>query len=173
MNQILESIQSRRSCRKYRSEMPDRAILAQIAEAGTYAPSGKGRQSALIVVITDRATRDMLSRWNAQIMGVDGDPFYGAPAIMLVLADKKVPTHICDGSLVMGNLMLASHSLGLGSCWINRALEEFDRPEGRDLLKKWGIDGDYVGIGHCALGWPDGEAASPAPRKPDYVRWVE
>lgn len=172
MNSVIECIETRRSCRKYKPEMPDHELLSRIARAGAYAASGKGKQSAIMVVITDKATRDRLSAMNARIMGVDGDPFYGAPALILVLADRTIPTHVCDGSLVLGNLMLAAHALGLGSCWINRAREEFDTPEGKEMLKNWGIEGDYAGIGHCVLGWPAQEQGQAAPRKPDYVRWV-
>lgn len=173
MNKVIENIVTRRSCRKYKPELPPRDTLEEIARAGTFAASGKGSQSATILVITDRATRDQLSAMNAKILKINGDPFFGAPCLMLVLADSKIPTYICDGSLVMGNLMLAAHSLGLGSCWINRAKEEFESPEGKELLKKWGLPDTMAGIGHCVLGWPEAETARVAPRKPDYIRWIE
>ena len=123
--------------------------------------------------MTNREMRDRLSRWNAEIMGVDTDPFYGAPAVLVVLADKSVPTHVYDGSLVMGNLLLAAHALGLGSCWIHRAREEFDRPEGKELLKSLGIEGDYEGIGHCILGYPAQEPGEASPRKDGWIYYVE
>ncbi|MBD5607266.1 MAG: nitroreductase family protein [Desulfovibrio sp.] len=173
MNKVIENIETRRSCRKYKPELPPRETLEEIARAGTFAASGKGRQSATIVVITDRATRDQLSSMNAKILKTNGDPFYGAPCLMLVLAESSIPTYIADGSLVMGNLMLAAHSLGLGSCWINRAKEEFESPEGKELLKKWGLPETLAGIGHCVLGWPADETPRVAPRKPDYIRWIE
>ncbi|MDE5833530.1 MAG: nitroreductase [Desulfovibrio sp.] len=173
MNKVIENIETRRSCRKYKPDMPSRDLLAEIARAGTYAPSGKGSQSATIVVITDKATRDQLSAMNAKILKSAGDPFFGAPCLMLVLADPEIPTYIRDGSLAMGNLMLAAHSLGLGSCWINRAMEEFESAEGKDLLKKWGLPERLAGIGHCVLGWPATDNMKAAPRKADYIRWVE
>ncbi|MBO4301673.1 MAG: nitroreductase [Desulfovibrio sp.] len=172
MNNIIEALKTRRSCRNFSAEMIPDDILQQIAEAGTYAASGKGCQPSRIIVIKDKATRDKLSAMNAKIMGVKSDPFYGAPVCMVVIAEKGRPTYLYDGSLVIGNLMLAAHALGLGSCWIHRAKEEFESEEGRVLLKAWGIEGDYEGIGHCVVGYPATEAAKPAPRKPDYVQFV-
>ena len=141
----------------------------QVLEAGTYAASAMGRQSAKIVVVQDAATRAQLTRMNAAVMGTDSDPMYGAPTILVVLADAHANCAVQDGSLVMGNLMLAAASLGLGSCWINRAREEFDSAEGKALLKKWGIEGDWIGVGHCILGYPAAEPKPAAPRKPDYI----
>ena len=106
-------------------------------------------------------------------MGIDSDPFYGAPVVLIVLANKSVPTYVYDGSLVMGNLMLAAHALGVGSCWIHRAKQEFERPEGKEILKSLGIEGDYEGIGHCILGYPKGEYPKAAPRKKDWVYYVK
>ena len=127
------------------------------------------KQSPIILRITNREVRDRLSRLNAQIMGTEDDPFYGAPVVLVVLADKARPTHVYDGSLVMGNLMLSAHALGVGSCWIHRAKEEFELPEGRELLESLGIEGDYEGIGHCILGWPDAPLSPVSPRKDSYV----
>ena len=172
MTKILEAMKTRRSCRKYKPDMVPDDLLRQIAEAGTYAASGMGRQPSLIVVVKDKVTRDHLSAMNARIMGVNSDPFYGAPVCMVVLADKARPTYVYDGSLVIGNMMLAAHALGLGSCWIHRAREEFESDEGKALLRAWGIEGDYEGIGHCIVGYAAAEAAKAAPRKPDYVRFV-
>ena len=122
-----------------------------------------------MIAITDRETRDRLSAMNAAVMGMGDDPFYGAPAVIVVLADKRVPTYLYDGSLVMGNLMNAAHALGIGSCWIHRAKEEFESEEGKALLKKLGIEGDYEGIGHCILGY-EAEPGKPAvPRKESYI----
>ena len=166
---VLEMLRSRRSIRKFKPELPPREVIDQIAAAGTYAPTGMGRQSPIILAVTNREIRDRLSRWNAEIMGVDTDPFYGAPAVLVVLADKSVPTHVYDGSLVMGNLLLAAHALGLGSCWIHRAREEFDSPEGKALLKEWGLEGEYEGIGHCLLGYPAGDLPAPQPRKEGHI----
>ena len=171
MNDIIQAMETRRSIRQFKPNMPRREELQQIIEAGLYAANGRGRQGAIILAVTNRKLRDRLSALNREIGGFpEGkDPFYGAPAVLIVLADKSCPTGIYDGSLVMGNLMLAAASLGLGSCWINRAREEFDSAEGKALLKKWGIEGDWIGVGHCILGYPAAEPKPAAPRKPDYI----
>lgn len=171
----LEDLKSRRSIRKFKPELPDRDALEQIIEAGLYAASGHGMQSSMIVAITDRKLRDRLMEMNRLIGGwKEGfDPFYGAPAVLLVLADKASPNHVYDGSLTMGNMMLAAHTLGLGSCWINRAREEFDSEEGKAILRELGIEGDWEGIGHCVVGYIDGEAPKAAPRKAGRVLWVK
>ena len=154
MNDILTTICTRRSCRSFQQTMPPRDLLEQIAKAGSYAASGRGKQSPVIVVVTDKETRDQLAAMNARFLGVDSDPFYGAPCLMVVLAQTSFPTYLYDGSLVMGNLMLAAHALNLGSCWIHRAKEEFADAEGKLLLQKWGLTDAYEGIGHCVLGYP-------------------
>ncbi len=171
----MELLLTRRSCRSYRPETPPREVLEQIIEAGLYAPSGKGLQSAVIVSITDRKLRDRLMEMNRRIGGwAEGfDPFFGAPAVLLVLADKSSYNHVYDGALAMGNMMLAAHALGLGSCWINRARQEFDSDEGKAILKELGIEGDYEGIGHCIVGYPDGPLPAAKPRKDGRVFWVE
>ena len=175
MSQVLEQIKNRRSIRKYKPDEVPQELLDQIIEAGLYAASGKNLQSAIIIQVTNRELRDEISRRNAQIMGQPKghDPFYGAPAMLIVLGKKDQPNHVADGSLVMGNLMLAAHELGLGSCWINRAKEEFDTPWGRDLLKSLGIEGEYEGIGHCALGYIDGDVPEAAPRKENRVFYIK
>lgn len=173
MNELLNGLRERRSCRSYKPEPVPKEILDQILEAGTYAATGMGRQSPIMIAVTDPALRDKLSKMNAAVMGMDGDPFYGAPNLIIVLADRKVPTYLYDGSLVMGNLMLAAHALGIGSCWIHRAKEEFDSEEGKALLKELDIEGDYEGIGHCILGYPAGECRPAAPRKANYIYRVE
>lgn len=156
--------------RSFGTRRPDEKTLAAILKAGSFAPSGRNRQSALMVVIEEAADREALRAMNAAILGnPDSDPFYGAPMLILVLADRSVSTCVEDGSLVMGNLMLAAHALGVDSCWIHRAREEFDSAEGKALLKKWGIEGDYIGIGHCLLGYREGEKPAPRPRKAGYV----
>ena len=173
MNETIKNLIQRRSIRKYKPDMIDQETLSEILSAGINAPTGNGMQSPIIVTVTDKATRDQLSKMNADIMGISSDPFYGAPVVLVVLADKARPTYIYDGSLVMGNLMNAAHALGLGSCWIHRAKEEFDSPEGKALLKKWGIEGDYEGIGHCVLGYPlDEELPKAKPRKDNYLYFV-
>ena len=155
MNDIINAMETRRSVRNYKPDMIPEETIRKICEAGTYAASGKGNQSPIIIAVTDKALRDKLSRMNAKIMGTDIDPFYGAPVVLVVLADRKFPTYIYDGSLVIGNLMLAAHSEGIGSCWIHRAKEEFQSEEGKEILKSLGIEGDYEGIGHCVLGYVD------------------
>lgn len=172
MSETMEKMLSRRSIRRYEDKCVSREVLERIIAAGTYAATGMNRQSPIIIAVTDKATRDQLSAMNARIMGADMDPFYGAPAVLVVLADKAMPTHVYDGSLVMGNLMLAAHDEGLGSCWIHRAKEEFELPEGKALLAKLGIEGDYEGIGHCIIGYP-AEQPEVKPRKENYVYWVE
>ena len=175
MNDVIQALLTRRSIRKYSPEMPKKEDLEQIIQAGLYAASGKGGQSSVIVAVTDRALRDQLMEWNRKIGGwAEGfDPFYGAPAVLLVLAKKDTPFTVADGSLTMGNMMLAAHALGLGSCWINRAREAFDAPEGKALLQKLGLEGEYEGVGHCIVGYPLGEAPEPKPRKEGRVIWAE
>lgn len=172
-NNALEVLKTRRAIRAYQDKMPERELIAQIVEAGTYAPTGMGRQSPVIVAVTNREIRNRLSRLNAGIMGNDSDPFYGAPIVLVVLADKQCPTYLYDGTLVMGNLMNAAHAVGLGSCWIHRAKEVFETPEGKALLKEWGIEGEYEGIGNCIIGYSAQEAPQPKPRKPDYVHYID
>ena len=172
-NETLETIKNRRSCRAYKPEQITDEELNAVLEAGTYAPTGMGFQSPIILAVTNRQLRDRLSAMNARIMGRDADPFYGAPVVLVVLADKSRGTYLYDGSLVMANLMLAAHAEGLGSCWIHRAKEEFESEEGKAILKELGIEGDYEGIGHCILGYADGPAPEAKPRKADYVKWVE
>lgn len=155
---ILETIKTRRSIRKYKNDLPSAELLSKIAEAGLYAASGMNRQSALILEITDRALRDRLSAINAKIMDREGtDPFYGAPAVFVVLGNRDFPTYLYDGSLAIGNMMLEAHALGLGSCWIHRAKEEFDNADGKDILASFGIVGNYEGIGHLIVGYADGD----------------
>ena len=174
MNEVIQAMLTRRSVRGYKPDPVPQALLEEIARAGTYAATGHGCQSPLIVVITDKALRDRLSELNRQIGGwKEGfDPFYGAPAALLVLADRKEPTHVYDGSLVMGNLMLAAHALGLGSCWINRARETFEMDEGKEILASLGIQGEYEGIGYCALGYIEKEPGPAAPRKENFVYYA-
>lgn len=174
MNESIKNMIERRSIHNFKPDkMVSREDMDAIIEAGTYAATGMGMQSPVIVAVTDKATRDQLSKMNAAIMGRDADPFYGAPVVLIVLADKNRPTHVYDGSLVMGNLMNAAASLGIGSCWIHRAKEEFESEEGKALLKKWGIEGDYEGIGHCVLGYPEGSIPKAKPRKENYVYYVD
>lgn len=169
MNDMLELIKTRRSVRKYKPDPVPAELLDQVLEAGTWAATAKNDQGPIILAVTDKATRDLLSRLNAAVTGTTADPFYGAPAVLVVLSRKDKGRPVCDGSLVLGNLMLAAASLGLGSCWINRAREEFDSDEGKALLRRWGIEGDWVGVGHCILGYPAADPKPAAPRKADFV----
>jgi nitroreductase len=171
MKETLQDIKTRRSCRKFQARAIESDTLNAILEAGTWAATGKGAQTPIMVVVQDKETLAQLSRMNAAVLGVNTDPFYGAPTVVVVLADRSLrPTWLEDGSLVMGNLMLAAHASGVGSCWIHRAREVFASEEGQTLLKKWGIEGDYVGIGHCALGYAAENGEAPAkPRKQNYI----
>ena len=169
MAETLTTLKTRRSCRAYRPELIEEEKLNAILEAGTYAATGMGKQSPIIIAVTDRALRDRLSKMNAAVMGADMDPFYGAPEVLVVLADKAMPTHVYDGSLVMGNLMNAAADLGVASCWIHRAKEEFESEEGKAILKELGIEGDWEGIGHLILGYAAAPANEPVPRKANYI----
>lgn len=175
MSETIHTLLTRRSIRKYKSDPIPREILDQILEAGAYAASGMGKQSPIIVAVTNKEMRDRLSYLNGAVMGKGGqmDPFYGAPAVLVVLADKSVPTHVYDGSLVMGNLMLAAKELGVGSCWIHRAKEVFETPEGKEILASLGIEGDYEGIGNCILGYADCPEPAPAPRKEGRIYHID
>ncbi len=172
MNTVIQELKERRSCKKYKDEMIPKEDIEEIIEAGLYAASGQGKQSPIILAITDKETRDQLSKMNAAIMNAEIDPFYGAPVVLVVLANKEVPTCVYDGSLVMGNLLLAADSKGIGSCWIHRAKQEFESEEGKALLKKLGVEGEYEGIGHCILGYPAGEKSKAAERKENRVYWL-
>ena len=167
MNETLNTLKSRRSCRGFDGRQISDEQLNAILEAGEYAPTGMGKQSPIMVVLQKKEDIEKLSKMNAAIMGVDIDPFYGAPTVIIVLADKDCGTYVYDGSLVMGNLMNAAEAVGVESCWIHRAKEEFESEEGKALLKKWGIEGNYEGIGHCVLGF--GEKVPAKPRKSDYI----
>ena len=173
MSEVINNMKTRRSIRKYKPDMIPEDVLNRIIEAGTYAATGMGKQSPIIIAVTNKEIRDKFSKMNAEIMGVDSDPFYGAPVVLIVLADKARPTYVYDGSLVMGNLMLAAHAEGIGSCWIHRAKEEFESAEGKAFLKSLGIEGDYEGIGHCVLGYTDGEEPKAMPRKENFVYCVK
>lgn len=168
MNDFINTLTTRRSIKKYHEAMIPDELIGQVISAGLHAPSGMNSQSTIIVAVTNKETRDKLSELNAKVFGADIDPFYGAPAVLVVLADKATPTRVYDGSLVMGNMLNAAHSLGLGACWIHRAKEVFDSPEGKELLEKWGIKGDYEGIAHCILGYPQA-SGSPKPTKDGRV----
>lgn len=169
-NETLRVLRERRSIRKYKKEQIKDEELDAILEAGTWAASGKNLQTAVMVVVQDQETIQLMSRLNAQIFGRPGtDPFYGAPTVVVVLADGEQPNWLQDGSLVLGNLMTAAASLGVGSCWINRAMELFEMPEGKALLAKWGLPETLRGVGNCILGYTEGEPPVPKPRKEGYI----
>ena len=168
-NELLNLLKSRRSVRQYKPDMVSEDVLDAVLEAGTYAPTGGGRQSPVIVAIKDKQVRDKISKLNAEIMGKDIDPYYGAPVIILVLAKADANTAVEDGSCVLENMMLAAHSLGLGSVWVHREREIFESEEGKILLKEWGLNENLKGVGSIALGYPSGDLPKPAERKNDYI----
>lgn len=173
MNGTINTLLNRRSIRKYKPEQIKDEELNTILEAGKYAPSGMNSQSALFVVVQNKEIIAKISKMNAVIFGRDIDPYYGAPTIVLVFADKNKATHVEDASLAIGNMCNAAFSLGIGSCWIHRVRQMFESEEGKKLLKEWGIEGDYVGVGSCTLGYPDGELPKAAPRKDNFVVMVK
>ncbi len=172
MNETVEVIKSRRSIRKYKAQCPTKEELQTVISAGVCAPSGRNLQSAIIVAVTNPEDVSTLSHLNAKVRGNEGEGYYGAPAVLLVLAEADSPYKIQDGSLVMGNLMNAAHAIGLGTCWINKLDLVFELPEGKALLKKWGIEGKYAGVASCIIGYPDEEPEMKT-RKENYVYFVE
>ena len=172
MSEVLEKMQTRRSIRRYKSDMLSKDVIEKIVEAGTFAASGMNLQTPVMVAVTNKEIRDKMSKANAKVMGSENDPFYGAPVVLVVLAEKK-GTYVYDGSLVMGNLMLAAHELGIGSCWIHRAKEVFEQEEWKQWLKSLGLEGEYEGIGNCVLGYVDGEYPGVLQRKEERVYFVE
>ncbi len=172
-NVVLKVLEERRSVRSYQNKQVEKEALDAILRAGTYAATGMNRQSPIIVAVQDAETVKLLSSMNASAMGREGsDPFYGAPTVVIVLADPNVRTYVEDGSLVIGNMMNAAFSLGVDSCWIHRAKEMFACDEGKALLKKWGIEGEYVGIGNLILGYREGDLPAVRPRKENYIYYV-
>ena len=172
MNPVLENIKTRRSIRKFKSDPIERDILDKIIEAGTYAPSGKNRQSSIILAITNKEIIEKLAKINAEVINLNKRTLYEAPVVLVVLGNKDISTYIHDGCAVLENLMLAAHSLGVGSCWVHRAKEEFETEEGKEILKSLNIEGNYEGIGHCVLGYPLEEGKC-FPRKENYVYYVD
>ena len=177
MNQTIEDLKTRRSIRKFKDEQISDEDLKTILEAGTYAPTGRGAQSPKIVVIQNPDTIREFSEWNRSFFPIevpdDLDPFYGAKTLLIVLADSELPTYVEDGSSVLCVLVNAAHAVGVGSCWIHRAREEFSSQKGKEFLKEWGIPESYEAIGHVVLGYPDMEAPEPLPRKEDYIHFVD
>ncbi len=171
--ETLEAIYTRRSIKGFTSQMPSQADIDKITKAGTSAPTGMGMQSPFIIVVKNKEVRDELSKMNAEVMGIHSDPFYNAPVIIVVLAEKSRGTYINDGTLVIGNMLNAAHAIGLGACWIHRAKEVFGSKRGKEILQEWGINGDVEGIGHIALGYANVEPKPAKPRKDGYVRVIE
>lgn len=170
MNETLKTLKERRSCRKYLPKQVEEAALDAILEAGTYAPTGMNRQAPVIVAVQNPEMVKKISQMNAAVMGADTDPFYGAPTVLVVLADPAVRTYLHDGALVMGNLMNAAHAVGVDSCYIFRAKEVFETEEGKELLRQWGIPENFVGIGNCILGYgAEGGKREASPRKANYI----
>lgn len=182
MQGTIKDIISRRSIKKYQNRSVETSLIEEIVKAGTYAPTGRNSQSPTIIAVTNKELRDRLSNLNLSIIrnkqlttsSGESDPFYGAPVVLVVLARKDVPTRVYDGSLVMENMMLAAHSLGLGSCWIHRAKEMFETKEGKQILKELGIEEELEGIGNCIIGYVTDDAIKPQKaRKSDYVIWAD
>ena len=170
MNEVLHCLLTRRSVKKYLSQPVEKEKLNAVLEAGTYAACGMGRQAGKIVVLQNPDDIAQLEKMNAAILGNPAaHPFYGAPTVCVVFADTSVGTWVEDGSLVIGNMLAAAHSLGVGSCWIHRARQEFELPEGKALMQKWGVDARYAGVGHCILGYAAAEPAPAKARKADFI----
>lgn len=167
--EFLDMLLTRRSVRAYKPDPVPTALLEEVLRAGTYAPTGGGRQSPVLVAVTDRAARDEISRLNAAVMGKDTDPYYGAPVLVLALADPASSTWVEDASCALENMMLAAHALGLGSVWVHREREIFDSEAGKALLRAWGLPETLRGVGSIALGYASGPAPAPAPRKDGYI----
>jgi nitroreductase len=173
MNETINTLVNRRSIRRFKPEQIKTDELNAVLEAGKYAPSGANQQSALFIVVQNKEMTEKITRLNAAVLGKDLDPFYGAPTIILVLADKTKVTPIEDASLALGNMFNAAYSLGLGSCWVHRTKQMFEAEEGKALLKEWGVEGEYIGVGSCILGYPDCEHPNAAPRKDNFVVMVK
>lgn len=172
MNKVIEAMLQRRSIKAYTDEQVSDEELRQILECGLYAPNGRSLQAPVFIAVRDKQTRDLLAKLNAQVMGADSDPFYGAPCVICVLADTAASTAVEDGSLSLGNMCLAAHSLGLGSCWIHRCRQVFESEEGKALLEKWGVKGDLIGVGFCIVGHA-AVTKEAAPRRDNRVYYVD
>ena len=173
MKSCNEIIMTRRSVKKYLPDMPAREDIEAVIDAGLAAASGRNLQASVIIAVTNKEIRDRLSKANAAVMGASGDPFYGAPCVLVVLGDKKAHTYLYDGSLTLGNMMLAAHERGLGSCWIHRAKEVMAEPGWQEWIRSLGLEGEYEGIGNLTLGYLDGEYPDPKERKENRVVFVD
>lgn len=173
MNETINILLNRRSIRKYKTDQITDEDLNLILEAGKYAPSGGNLQSSIFIVVQNKEMLQTLSQMNALVTGKEFDPFYGAPTVIFALGDKSKVTPVEDASLALSNMFNAAYSLGIGSCWIHRIKEMFESDKGKTLLKEWGIEGDYVGVGSCILGYPDCDQPKPSPRKDNYIVMVK
>ena len=173
MKSCMEIMLDRRSTKKYKDTLPSREDIDKIIEAGLSAASGRNMQASVIVAVTNKDIRDRLSRANAAVMGAGGDPFYNAPCVLVVLAEKTAHTYVYDGSLTLGNMMLAAHELGLGSCWIHRAKEVMAQPEWQEWIKSLGLEGEYEGIGNLLVGDPEGDMPANKERREGRVVYVD
>ncbi len=173
MNEVLNCIKTRRSVRSYKSDMPTMEQISAILEAGVAAPTGRNCQGVIFVAITDKETRDRYSKANAAVMGADTDPFYNAPVIIITLTEKGSSCYEYNGPIALENMMLAAHSMGLGSCWIHRAKEVFEQEEWKEWLRSLGIEGEYEGVGNLALGYIDGEYPPEKSKNPGRIIWVK
>lgn len=172
MNDIIKNMMERRTCRSYTEEMVKEEELDQVLEAGEWAPSGMGQQPTILVAVQKPELIKKLSEMNAAVMGTKSNPFYGASTAIVVFADSNRPTFVEDGALVMGNMLNAAHSLGLGSCWVHRAREVFSSEEGKALKAEWGVPESYEGIAHCILGYPASPTPAAKPRREGRIKKV-
>jgi nitroreductase len=172
MNAALKNLMTRRSCRKYDpAKQVESDKLDMILAAGTYAPTGKGLQSPLIVAVQNKEEVAYVQKLNARVRGDEtAATFYGAPTVVIVFGDKNSEFCLDDGNLVMANILNAANAVGVDSCYIWRAREAFSSEEGKALMKKWGVPDNYIGVGNVILGYGlDGGIREAKPRKDDYV----
>ena len=178
MKDALEVLYNRRAIRKFKSEQIKDEDLDAILKAGTFAPTGMGLQSPLIVSIQNPEDVATLNRLSLQIMNANGGPrreglpYYGAPTIILIFYTERAKSDyfgILDSASVCTNMLNAAYALGLGTCWIHRCKEVFELEEGKALLKKWNITEKVVGVASIALGYPDMPNPEPKPRREGYI----
>ena len=172
-NSFLEIIKTRRSCRHYKAEQISDEELHAVLEAGTFAPTGHGKQDPVIVAVQNTVLKARLAKMNAEVMGVDSNPYYDAPTYVLVFASEDNPNAVKDGSCVLENMMLAAHAIGLATCWINREYEMFKTDEGRKVMEEMGLKPGLIGIGALSLGYASREPRPAAPRKEDWIKIIK
>jgi len=190
VNPVLEAIKARRAIRRYTQEQIPEGILQEIITAGLYAPSAGGRQSATLVVCQNREINDALGRINRQAFAarassarfkvsseqpsIADDPgipsaFYGAPTVITLFAPRGMENGLADCCVMAENIMLAAHSVGIGSCLVARGASTFATEEEQRLLRAWAIDPGYEPALHVVLGYRDGEAPHAKPRREGRV----